>query len=103
MQERANEHWRKMAQRKHEPEPMDDFGWHNPEPYALEIGAAFAQFHILPEVGGWANQYEADKHDIATYMAGYGRAVWEEYQDDDAPGASPAAPARAFPDWTDYT
>lgn len=92
-----------MAQRKHEPDEMGDFGWHNPEAYALEIGSAFAQFHILPQQGGWDDQYEADKHDIATYMAGYGRAVWEEYKDDEQNPSSPATPAREFPDWTEYT
>lgn len=102
MQERAWDHWRKMAKRKHDPDPMEDFGWHNPEAYALEIGAAFAQFHILPEPGGWNNQYESDKHDIATYMAGYGYCVWEEYQDDNPAGTASVEPGE-YPDWAEYT
>lgn len=91
-----------MASRTHEPEPMGDFGWGNQESYALAIGAAFAQHKILPEPGGFNNQYEDDWRDIATYMAGYNRAVWEESKDDER-STPHTVESGEYPDWAEYT
>jgi hypothetical protein len=102
MQRAVRKHWQGAADRSRKPRRPKEFGFLNPWPYALEIGSAFAQFGVLPSAGGWGDQFEADKHDIAEYMRGLSYYQWKAYQKEDKGNPKPVEP-QAFPDWQDYT
>lgn len=50
----------------------EDFGFNNDFETAMENGdiLVLSNYSILPQAGGWNDQYEADAEDLKTYLRG---------------------------------
>jgi hypothetical protein len=68
-----------------EPPELDDFGfWNDPE-YVWETCSIFvgSNFQVMPEPGGWDNQFADWRDDCMTWLALRRRALWEKRQMED--------------------
>lgn len=67
-----------------EPPELTDFGYHNDENYLWETATMFvnSDYKVMPQAGGWDDQFADWRDDITTWSALYRRIRWEKRQQD---------------------